>query len=59
MLAVAGEYLSHFSLRESHHLVESVVQRIVGTDIEAAGEVVERHGTDTGDEDTLDTRISA
>ena len=59
VLAVVGEHLSHFSLRESNHLVETVVQGIVGADVEAAGEVVECHGTDTRDEDTLDTRISA
>ena len=59
VLAVVGKHLSHFSLGESHHLVETIVQGIVGADVEATGEVVERYRTDTRDEDTLDTRISA
>ena len=59
MLRIISQHLAHFFLCESHHLVEVIVKRVVGADIEAAGEVIKGYGTDTGDEDTLDARISA
>ena len=57
VLRVVGEHLPHLLLRESHHLVELVGERIVCADVESACEVVECHGTDAGDENPLDRRF--
>ena len=46
---IIGQHLSHFLLRESHHLVELLRERVVSADIESAGEIVHRNGTDTCD----------
>ena len=43
----------------AHHLVEGIVERIVRAYVEAAGEIVQRDGTNPGDEDTLEGGIGA
>ena len=54
---VVGQHLTYLLFGESHHLVESVGKGVVGTDIEAAGEVVEGHRTHACHEDALYGRI--
>ena len=56
---IIGQHLSHFLLRESHHLVELLCEGIVGTNVEAAGEVVHRNRADAGDETALDAGIDS
>ena len=52
-LAVHLEHPSHFRFGEAEQLVELRQQTDVGADVEAAGDVVHRHGRDAGDEQAV------
>ena len=56
---VIGQHLPYFLFRESYHFVEFWGERVIGTDVEAASEVVHRNRADTGDETALDTGIGS
>ena len=55
---IVGQHLAHFLFREAHQLVKLRCEGVVGADVEAAGEVVHRHGAYSCDETTLDAGIS-
>ena len=59
LLGVVSEHVAHLVLCEAHHLVESVCKRIIGADVESAGEVIEGHRADTCDEYALNGRVCA
>ena len=56
---IISEHLAHFFFRETYHLVEFRCERVVGSDIETACEVVHCHGTYAGNETTLDAGIGS
>ena len=56
---IIGQHLAHFPLCESHHLVKFRREGVVGAYIEAAGEVVHRHGTYSCDKTALDAGIGS
>ena len=56
---IVSQHFAYFLFRKSHHLVEVRCEGVVGAYIEAAGEVVHRHGTYAGDKTTLDTGIGS
>ncbi len=56
---VIGQHLPYFLFRESYHFVEFWGERVIGTDVEAASEVVHCNRADTGDETALDTGIGS
>lgn len=50
---IVGQHLTYFFLRKSRHLVKLGAQGIVGADVEATGQIIHRHRTDTCYENTL------
>ena len=56
---IIGQHSAHFFFRKAYHFIKLGRERIVGADIEAAGEVVHRHRADSGNETTLDAGIGS
>ena len=56
---IIGQHFAYFLFRETHHLIEIRCERVVGADVESAGQIVHDHGTYTGDEATLDTGVGS
>jgi len=54
---IVSEHLAHFFFRETYHLVEFRCERVVGSDVETACEVVHCHWTYASNETTFDARI--
>ena len=54
MLTVVVEYLAYLLLGEAHHGIELRLHGVVGAYVEAAGQVVHRHGTYASDKQALD-----
>ena len=56
---IVSEHLTHFFFRETYHLVEFRCERVVGSDIETACEVVHCHRAYAGDETPLDAGVGS
>ena len=56
---IIGKHLADFFFRETYHLVKFRCERVVGSDVETACEVVHCHGTYAGNETTFDAGIGS
>ena len=53
------QHIPYIFFCESCHFIELWIQRVIGADVESAGQIVHDHGTYTGDEATLDTGVGS